>query len=206
MPAYVHHFDSGPNLAAPPLLLLHGTGGNERSLLPLGRGLSPGSALLSPRGQVDENSALRFFRRHAEGILDLEDLAARAREMADFVATAATRYHFDPARLVAVGFSNGANLAAAMLLLRPESLAAAVLLRPMMGLDPSPAPDLAGKRVLILSGALDPIVPPADPARLEAVFRAAGAEVERHSFNTGHGFTQADIAAVQRFLRPAVYN
>src|SRR5476651_1701039 len=102
---YIQHFEPGPNLAAPPLLLLHGTGGDERSLLPLGRALSPGSALLSPRGQVSENGALRFFRRHAEGVLDLDDLAARANEIADFVAAAAKAKSFDAARLVAVGFS-----------------------------------------------------------------------------------------------------
>ena len=202
MPAYTHHFESGPNLAAPPLLLLHGTGGNEQSLVPLGHALSPGSTLLSPRGQVSENGALRFFRRHAEGVLDLEDLVARANEMADFVAATAKAKSFDATRLVAVGFSNGANLAAAMLLLRPASLAAAVLIRPMVGLDPSPLPNLAGKRVLILSGAHDPIVPAGHPEQLETTFRAAGAAVERHSFNAGHGLTQADILAAQHFLRP----
>src|SRR5471032_123658 len=208
--SYVHHFEPGPNLAAPPaaasakapppLLLLHGTGGNEQSLLPLGHALSPGSPLLSPRGQVSENGALRFFRRHAEGVLGLDDLAARAHEMADFAAGTAKAKSFDATRLVAVGFSNGANLAAAMLLRRPASLAAAILIRPMLGLDPSPAPDLAGKRVLILSGANDPIVPAGHPEQLEKIFRAAGAEVERHSFNAGHGLTQADITAAKLFL------
>ena len=198
--AYTHHFEPGTNPAAPPLLLLHGTGGDEQSLIPLGRALSPGSPLLSPRGQVSENGALRFFRRHAEGVLDLDDLTARAHEMADFAATAAKAKSFAATRLVAVGFSNGANLAAAMLLLRPASLAAAILIRPMVGLDPSPPANLTDKRVLILSGAHDPIVPTGHPERLEQMFRAAGAEVERHSFPAGHGLTQADITAAQRFL------
>ncbi len=203
MPAanFVHRFEPGVDPAAPPLLLLHGTGGDEQSLLPLGRALSAGSALLSPRGQVSENGAWRFFRRHAEGVLDLDDLAARAHEMADFVTATAKAQAIDLTRLVAVGFSNGANLAAALLLLRPETLAAAILLRPMVGLDPSPSPNLAGRRVLILSGAHDPIVPAGHPERLEKIFHAAGARVERHVFPAGHGLTPDDLTAAQRFLR-----
>ena len=160
--------------AAPPLLLLHGTGGDENDLLPLGRAVAPGSALLSPRGKVLENGMPRFFRRLAEGVFDEDDVRRRADELADFVAEARAAYGL--AAPVALGFSNGANIAAALLLLRPEALAGAVLLRAMVPLAEPPKADLAGKPVLILSGAIDPIVPPDNAARLATQLADAGAD------------------------------
>jgi predicted esterase len=200
--SYQHHFEPGTNPSAPPLLLLHGTGGDENDLLPLGRQLSPGSALLSPRGDVLENGMPRFFRRFAEGVFDLADVAARTQALADFVAAAARHYRFDQSRLIGIGFSNGANIAASLLLLRPESLAAAILLRPMVVLEPAGMPDLSGKRVLISSGTQDPIVPADHPARLAKMFRAAGADVTLRSHAAGHGLATADFDAARKFFTP----
>ncbi|OYZ88899.1 MAG: hydrolase, partial [Rhizobiales bacterium 17-65-6] len=174
--AFTHRFEPAPRPGAAPLLLLHGTGGDESDLLPLGRALSPDAALLSPRGKVLEGGMPRFFRRIAEGVFDQEDVKRRANELADFVGEARARYGL--AAPVAVGFSNGANIAAAMLLLRPEALAGAVLLRAMVPLDLAPAGDLAGVRVLILSGAMDPIVPADNAATLARMLSANGAAVE----------------------------
>ena len=161
----------------PPILLLHGTGGNEDDLLPLGRLIAPGSALLSPRGKVLERGMPRFFRRLAEGVLDEEDVRFRAGELADFVAEARQIYQL--ATPIAVGFSNGANVAAAMLMLRPATLGGAVLLRAMAPLREPPKADLTGKPVLLLSGRSDPIIPAELAGRLAAELTAAGAALRR---------------------------
>lgn len=186
------------------LLLLHGTGGDERDLLGLGRALLPGAALLSPRGTVRENGMPRFFRRLAAGVFDHADLVARTHELADFVAGAAARYGFDPRRVVAVGFSNGANIAASLLLARPETLAGAALLRPMVPFVPEAPPDLAGVPVLIAAGRRDPIVPPAQPEELASLLRETGADVALHWAEGGHDLTQGDLTAMQEWLRAAV--
>ncbi len=141
---FAHRFVPGTRIGAPVVLLLHGTGGNEDDLLELGAALAPGAPLLSPRGKVLENGMPRFFRRLAEGVFDLDDLRFRANELADFVRDATHAYGVDQTPPVAAGFSNGANIAAAMLLLRPETLSGALLLRPMVPLVPDPLPDLAG--------------------------------------------------------------
>lgn len=198
--SYQHVFEPGRDPAAAPLLLLHGTGGDEHDLLPVGRQLAPGAALLSPRGDVLERGAPRFFRRFAEGVFDLADVERRTHALADFIAAAAQHYGFDASRLTALGFSNGANIAASLLLLRPESLAAAVLLRPMVVLEPAAVPSLAGKRVLISSGNVDPIVPPDHPTRLAAQLRHAGADVTLHTHTASHGLVPGDFAATKEFL------
>jgi predicted esterase len=198
--SYQHRYVAGTDPAAPPLLLLHGTGGDENDLIQLGQKLSPGSALLSPRGDVLEQGMPRFFKRFAEGVFDLADVEKRTHALADFIAAAARQYGFDPARLTAVGFSNGANIAASLLLLRPESLAAAVLLRPMVVLEPARVPDLSGKRVLVSSGTMDPIVPGDHPARLAQMFRQAGATVTLLNHAAGHGLVQGDLTAAGKFL------
>ena len=197
---YTHFFAPGRDDAAPPLLLLHGTGGNEQDLVPLARKLSPGSALLSPRGDVLENGAPRFFRRLAEGVFDFADVERRTHALADFISAAAQKYSFAPGRLTAIGFSNGANIAASVLLRRPESLAAAALLRPMVVLQPTAVPPLAGKRVLISSGEHDPIVPADHPGRLAQMFRLAGADVTLRTHVASHAFVPGDFAATQAFL------
>ncbi len=197
---YLHRFEAGTDPSAPPLLLLHGTGGDENDLIPLGRQLSPGSALLSPRGDVSEHGARRFFARLAEGRFDPAEVTRRTHALADFLAAASKHYGLDPQKLTAVGFSNGANIAATLLLLRPESLVAAVLLRPMVVLEPQKLPDLRGKRVLLSSGTVDPIVPDDHPPRLAQMFRDAGAAVTLQTHPASHGLTPADLGSARNFL------
>ncbi len=198
---YTHVFEPGTVASSPPLLLLHGTGGSEHDLLPLGRTLSPGSALLSPRGQVSERGAARFFARLAEGVFDPTEVAQRTHELADFVAAAAQHYSLDSRRLIAVGFSNGANIAATLLQLRAVVLGGAVLFRAMVVIDQPATPDsLNGKRVLLASGAQDPIVSPDHPRRLAAHLRAGGADVTLTTAPAGHNLTREDIATAQQWL------
>ncbi|MFO0992178.1 MAG: alpha/beta hydrolase [Hyphomicrobiales bacterium] len=196
--SFIHHFEAGHDPTATPLLLLHGTGGNEHDLVPLGRELSPGAALLSPRGTVLENGMPRFFRRFAEGMFDEADVAFRSHELADFIATARETHRLNAP--VAIGFSNGANIAAALLLLRPEALSGAILLRAMVPLSNPPKADLTGKPVLILSGKQDPIVPADNAARLAALFTADGADVDHRVLPAGHGLSQADLAIARDWL------
>ena len=182
----------------PPILLLHGTGGDENDLLPLGEAVAPGSALLSPRGKVLEAGMPRFFRRLAEGVFDENDVRRRANELADFIQEAREVYGLRAP--IAVGFSNGANVAAALLQLRPEALAGAVLLRAMVPLKEIPEVDLAGKPVLILSGAMDPMVPADNAARLAAMLEGVGASVDHRILPAGHGLTQADVSIAKTWL------
>jgi predicted esterase len=198
--SHPHVFEAGAAGGGPALLLLHGTGGDEHSLLPIARQLAPGAPLLGVRGLVLESGMPRFFRRFAEGVFDLEDVERRTVALADFATAAAERYGFELSTLTAVGYSNGANIAASLLLRRPEVLGGAVLLRPMVVLEPSSVPDLTGKRVLVLSGAHDPIVPPEDPARLAGFLRSGHAQVELNRLPAGHELTPVDFAAVRRFL------
>jgi predicted esterase len=197
-PDFIHEFVPGSSSRT--LLLLHGTGGTERDLIPLGRDLDPNASLLSPRGKVLENGMPRFFRRLAEGVFDLEDLKKRTHELADFVIAAAKHYKIDIKHMIAVGYSNGANIAASILLLRPETFAAAVLFRAMVPFVPETQPDLSSVRVLIGAGSIDPIVPASETKQLAELLRSAGADVVIRFFQGGHGLTQADIQAAQEWL------
>jgi predicted esterase len=197
---FIHRFVPAQDTNRPTLVLLHGTGGDENDLLPLGRALDPSAALLSPRGKVLENGMPRFFRRLAEGVFDLEDLKYRTHELADFVQRAAGSYGLDPKKLVAVGLSNGANIAASTLLLRPQTFAGAILLRPMVPLEPEHPPDLRAVRVFIGAGRLDHLVPPEQTERLAALLRAAGAEVSVHWVTAGHGLVAAEVDAARQWL------
>jgi predicted esterase len=198
---YTHRFEPAPSRGADgTLLLLHGTGGNENDLLPVGHAIAPDAALLSPRGRVLENGMPRFFRRLAEGVFDHEDLVARTHELADFVAESAKRYSFDAKRVVAVGFSNGANIAGALLLLRPETLAGAILLRPMVPFEPKSPPDLRGRRVLVAASKTDPLVKPEQSERLAELLRAAGADVTLHWSPGGHTLDRADLTAATAWM------
>jgi phospholipase/carboxylesterase len=199
---FVHVFKPAKSPGAPTLLLLHGTGGDENDMLPLG-GLSPGAALLSPRGKVLENGMPRFFRRLAEGVFDVEDVKVRAGELADFVTAAAAHYRFDRARVIAMGFSNGANIASAVLLLRPGVLKGAILLRAMVPLGPDAPPDapLSGTRVLISNGRIDPLVLPEETDRLARLLRQHGADVEVHWQPAGHQLMPSDFAVAKTWLQ-----
>src|SRR5438034_6608712 len=198
-PDFIHEFVPGTSNRT--LLLLHGTGGNERDLIPLGRELDSRAALLSPRGKVLENGMPRFFRRVAEGVFDLDDLKKRTNELSDFVAAAAQRYGFTADKMVAVGYSNGANIAASMLLLRPETLEAAVLFRAMVPLVPETQPNLAAKWVWIGAGSNDPIVPASETKQLSELLRAAGADVTIRFFKGGHELTPEDVDVAREWLR-----
>jgi phospholipase/carboxylesterase len=196
--SFTHRFEPAADPRRAPLLLLHGTGGDEADLLPLGRAVAPGAALLSARGKVLENGMPRFFRRLAEGVFDEADVIRRADELAGFVAEAREAYGL--AAPVALGFSNGANIAAAVMMLKPEALAGAVLLRAMVPLKAPPPADLSGRRVLILSGDRDPIVPAENAARLAALLRDAGANVEHRTLPAGHGLSQADLRLAAEWM------
>jgi phospholipase/carboxylesterase len=196
--SFIHRYEPGTDPKRPPLLLLHGTGGDENDLLGLGRMISPGSALLSPRGRILENGMPRFFRRLAEGVFDEEDVRFRANELADFVGEARSAYGLEAP--VAVGFSNGANIAAAMLLLRPEALAGAALLRAMVPQSDAPQADLAGKRVLMISGAMDPIIPADNAKRLAASLSASGADVQHQMLPAGHNLSQTDLSLLVKWF------
>ena len=200
MSEFIHLYEPAAAPDAPTLLLLHGTGGDERDLLPLAAQLAPRYHRLSPRGQVLENGAPRFFRRLAPGVLDFDDLARRTDELADFVVAAAARYGFDPGRVTALGYSNGANIATSLLLQRPDTLAGAALLRPMLLPAPPQLPDLRGKPVLILAGRGDPMVAAADPPQLAELLRRAGAGATVHEVGTGHGISAAEFTLVRDFL------
>lgn len=194
---YVHLFREGdPDKVT--LLLLHGTGGDEHDLIPLGERVLPGAALLSPRGQVSEGGALRFFRRHAEGLLDVPDLQARADGLAAWLrAQMAAR---GLTRVVAVGFSNGANIASAVLLRHPGLLAGAALVRAMFPYQPDALPSLAGTRILLSNGRADPLVPVAQVEQLDALFRGAGAEVTLAWQSAAHNLAPGDLIAMREFL------
>jgi phospholipase/carboxylesterase len=198
-PDFIHEFVPGGSGRT--LLLLHGTGGNEHDLIPLGREIDPNAALLSPRGKILENEMPRFFRRLAEGVFDVEDLKQRTNELADFVGRATQQYNLPADQIVAVGYSNGANIAASMLLLRPEILHAAILLRAMVPLDPEAMPDLSPVRVWIGAGNQDPIIPTSETQRLVELLRGAGADVTIRFFNAGHGLTNSEVEIAGQWLK-----
>lgn len=196
---FVHRYLPGaPGM--PVLLLLHGTGGDESDLLPLGESLLPGAARLSPRGKVLENGMPRFFRRLREGVFDLDDLRTRTDELADFVQAAEQAYGTGGRRPIAVGFSNGANIAASMLLLRPEILGGALLIRPMVPLVPETLPELGGIPVQINAGEVDPIVPPPQSEALAKLLTAAGAGVTLEWIAGGHALTREDLEVGRRWF------
>lgn len=196
---FIHRFEAGTSGRT--LLLLHGTGGDEHDLIPLGRTLDPAAAVLSPRGQVTENGAPRFFRRLAMGVFDVDDLMRRTHDLADFVERAASHYGFDLASMVALGYSNGANIAASALLLRPGLIRAAALLHAMVPFEPEEVPDLRGTRVFLSGGRRDPLIPPAGTERLGELLVQAGAEVYVAWQPGGHELTHVELDAVRGWLR-----
>ena len=205
---FIHHYlppVTGAELAgSTTLLLLHGTGGDEKDLIPLGRALLPGASLLSPRGKVLERGAPRFFRRLAEGVFDQEDLTRRTAELGEFVQAAATSYGLNRDGIVAVGFSNGANIAASLLLRRPGLLRGAVLLSPMVPFEPEALPNLTGTAVFIGAGRSDSIAPPAGAERLAELLRNAKASVTLHWEPGGHTLTELEVNAAREWLLRSV--
>ena len=185
----------------PTLLLLHGTGGNEHDLVPLGDMLLPGAALLSPRGDVIERGMPRFFRRLAEGVFDVPDLVARTHALADFTLQAAADHGVDRRHIVAVGFSNGANIAAAMLLLRPEVLRGAILFHAQVPLQPDERPHLDEVQVLITAGRHDPLIAMSESEALASLLATCGASVETAWNDGGHALVSEDVDAARAWLR-----
>lgn len=197
---FVHKFVPAPGSNRRTLVLLHGTGGDESDLIALGQMLDGEAALLGIRGKVMEGPMPRFFRRLAEGVFDEADVAFRTHELAGFLAAAVDAYQLDATQLVAVGYSNGANIAASLMLLEPSVLSDAVLLRAMVPLVPERLPDLAGHHVLMASGRQDPIIPADNAQRLSELLTQAGADVALHWSDASHGLLQAEVEFAQRWL------
>jgi len=200
---FIHRFippHSNANESKQTLLLLHGTGGTEDDLIPLGNQLAPNASILSVRGKVLENGMPRFFRRLEEGVFDLEDLKMRTDELAEFLTKSSSKYMFDEKRIIAVGYSNGANIAASLLLRRPESLAGAILFRAMVPYSPTVMPDLSNKSIILLEGLYDPIVSTAEAQRLLEIFTNAQSNVTLKWQDSGHNLTNEDIIAAKKWL------
>lgn len=197
--AMIHRFE--PGASRDTILLLHGTGGDENNLIELGREVAPQANLLSPRGQVPENGMPRFFRRIREGVFDEADLVRRAADLDRFVRDATRQYGLDPARIRAFGFSNGANMAAALLLLHPTLLAGAALLRAVLPLEPAAPPNLDGKPVLILAGRKDPYAPQKRVLDLVTRLRTAGATVDLRWSEGGHAPEPTEIDDLAEWFR-----
>ena len=196
---FIHQFIAGT--APHTVLLLHGTGGDENDLVPIGKSLAPGANLLSPRGRVSENGAPRFFRRLSHGVFDVEDIKLRAAELAQFIADAAKQHHLDASRVYALGYSNGANIAHALMLLHPGVLAGGALLRPMPVIEPAVTPDLKGIPVLIAAGEEDGMTTPELTNRLAAQLSHAGAKVDVKWMAAGHELTPYDFQIAQAFFK-----
>ncbi|CAH8770305.1 alpha/beta hydrolase [Paenibacillus dendritiformis] len=196
-----HLYEKGTDESAPTLVLLHGTGGSERDLVPLARMISPGSAVLSLRGNVLENGMPRFFRRLAEGVFDEEDLLFRTGEVNQFLDQAAEQYGFDRRNLVAVGYSNGANIAASLLFHIQEAWAGAILHHPMVPRRGVVLPELSGIPVFIGAGKNDPICSPQETEELEGLLRGAGADVTVHWERYGHQLTSTEAEAAADWFR-----
>jgi phospholipase/carboxylesterase len=197
---FIHRFERGADDAPYTILVLHGTGGDENDLLGVAHSISPKAHLLSPRGPVIENGMPRFFRRFAEGVFDVEDIKLRAGQLAQFVQTAAEKYEFDRKRVIAFGYSNGANIALSMMLLHPTILAGAILLRPMYTIDPPDHPNLQEKKVLIEAGIRDSMGNATNIAALQRLFSELGAQVEITQQEAGHELTQNDLSDAERWL------
>ena len=200
---FIHRFvppNSNAKEAMPTLLLLHGTGGNEDDLIPLAKELAPNASILSVRGKVLENGMPRFFRRLEEGVFDMEDLKKRTDELAEFIVKSSSAYKFDPESVIAIGYSNGANIAASVLLRRPEVLAGAILFRAMVPFIPTVMPDLSKKSIILLEGLYDPIVSKVEAQSLLELFTKTQSSVTLKWQNSGHNLTQEDIAAAKKWL------
>ena len=195
---FIHRFNQGRDPALSPLLLLHGTGGDEHDLIPLAERIAPTRTILSPRGQVDEQGLTRFFRRSPDGVWDLDDFKRRTADLAGFVQRACAAYQIP--KPVALGYSNGGNIAWSLLLKEPGLLGGAIILRAMLPFDPPPLPDLRGIPVLLIAGIYDELIPVDRAARLAAMLGEAGAEVTYEALDASHGLTGQDLALASDWL------
>ena len=202
--SHIHRFE--PGTEALTVLALHGTGGDENDLLPLMRLLRPGANVLSPRGKVLEGGMPRFFKRLAMGVFDVEDLKARSLELVRFVDDASSHYGFARDRVVAIGYSNGANIAGSVLLLEPDAFAGAALFHAMKPFDPPTEPNLSGKSVFLTGGRLDAMIPADQTSALEGLLASAGADVTMHWSPGGHELTQAEVDAARRWMAASFNN
>lgn len=197
---FTYRYEPASVEGRPVVLALHGTGGDENDLIPIAEMVAPGAAVLSPRGNVLEQGMPRFFRRLAEGVFDEEDLARRTIELGNFLEAAARHHAFDRSRVVALGYSNGANIAASLLLTRPRALAGAVLLRPMVPFEPAQVPDVGGRKILVSAGERDPIIPRPLTARLAQLLTEGGAEVTTRWYPGGHLLSPREIEDAARWF------
>lgn len=206
MPAsFIHRFIPGSD-EGPVLLLLHGTGGTEDDLLDLGRSLAGNAPLLSPRGKILENGMPRFFRRLAEGVFDMEDLVFRTHELADFITDSRAQYQLGTRPIVAVGYSNGANIAASLMFLRPDVLQGGVLLRAMVPLQPKSPPDLSGVSVFLAAGTRDFMIPAESTRELAAMFEQYGANLTSRWTEGGHELHSPEIAEAREWLAATAFS
>jgi phospholipase/carboxylesterase len=198
---FIHRFvPATDSSSAETLLVLHGTGGDENDLIGIGQAIAPGAAILSPRGNVLENGAPRFFRRIAEGVFDPKEVRSRAEELARFIRAAVVTYRLDPSRLFAFGYSNGANVAATVMLIEPGILQSAILFRPMLVYEPTEKSDLSGSAVFISAGRMDPIVPTASVERLAELLKTAQAEVMLKWQLAGHNLVPSEVREAADWL------
>jgi phospholipase/carboxylesterase len=198
--SFVHRFEPGVEGETRTLLLLHGTGGDENDLIPLGQTVLPGAAILSPRGRVLEGDLPRFFRRFAEGVFDLENLYAEATALGEFVSQSATRYNFELEKVIALGFSNGANMAHSLMMLHPNVVQDSVLIRAMTTWPDFKPSGLEGKHVFLSSGRVDPMTPVDDAEFLANQLRSGGADVTHHWVYAGHNLTRAELGTIHDWL------
>ncbi len=198
---FIHRFAPAEDSSSgETLVVLHGTGGDENDLISIGQAIAPGAAIVSPRGNVLENGAPRFFKRLAEGVFDPKEVRSRAEELARFIRGAVVTYRLDPTRVFALGYSNGANIASTVMLVEPGILQGAVLFRPMLVYEPSEKSDLAGSAVFISAGRMDPIVPAASVERLAELFEAAHAEVTLKWQLAGHNLVPSEVREAAEWL------
>jgi len=197
---FIHRFMPGKDSDADTLVVLHGTGGDENDLIGIGQAVAPGAAILSPRGNVLENGAPRFFRRLAEGVFDPKEVRSRAEELARFIRAATITYRLDPARVYGLGYSNGANIASTVMLVEPGILRASVLLRPMLVYQPPEKSDLSGSSVFISAGRMDPIVPAESVETLVSLLESAHAGVTLKWQLAGHSLVPSEVREVADWL------
>jgi len=197
---FTHRFIPAEDQSAETLLVLHGTGGNENDLVGIGQAIAPGAAILSPRGNVLENGAPRFFRRIAEGVFDPKEVRSRGEELARFIRAAVVTYRLDPSRIFALGYSNGANIASTVMLIEPGIIQGSILLRPMLVYEPAEKKDLSGSSVFISAGRMDPIAPTTSVEQLAEMFRSAKADVTLKWQLAGHSLVPSEVREASEWL------